>query len=360
MRAQAKILVVDDNADNVELLTKRLVAGGYLTCEAYDGEQALEVVAREEPDLVILDVMMPKLDGFEVCHRLKSDERTRQLPVLLLTAKREVPDKVRGLDTGADDYVTKPFNPQELMARVRSLLNQRTFQDRRVKEEKLGALGQMAEGVAHEVRNPMVSIGGFARRIRDRLPDGDPLREYAQHIIKEVERLEAMVEEIVRFKALVMAPYHPVDLGAVFDELLGERQSRLSDGGVTVDKHYAPDLPTLQGDRDNLKIAFGNLMDNALEAMPDGGTLTLSLTAADDRVRAEVTDSGRGIPKVELANVFDPFFTSKMSGAGLGLTMVHRVVTRHGGEVDLTSSVGVGTTVVVRLPLWQPDGGPRP
>ncbi|MDF1552661.1 MAG: response regulator [Deferrisomatales bacterium] len=360
MRARAKILVVDDNPDNVELLTKRLVAGGYRTCEAYDGEQALEAVAREEPDLVILDVMMPKLDGFEVCHRLKTDERTRQLPVLLLTAKREVPDKVRGLDTGADDYVTKPFNPQELMARVRSLLNQRTFQERRVKEEKLGALGQMAEGVAHEVRNPMVSIGGFARRIRDRLPEGDPLREYAQHIIKEVERLEAMVEEIVRFKALVMAPYQPVDLAAVFDELLGERQGRLSDGGVTVVKHYAPDLPSLQGDRDNLKTAFGNLLDNALEAMPDGGILTLSLAAANEWVRAEVTDNGRGIPKDELANVFDPFFTSKMSGAGLGLTMVHRIVTRHGGEVDLTSSVGAGTTVVVRLPLRQPDGGPRP
>ena len=360
MTGRAKILVVDDNADNVELLTKRLVAGGYRTCEAYDGEQALEAVAREEPDLVILDVMMPKLDGFEVCRRMKSEERTRQVPVILLTAKREVPDKVRGLDTGADDYVTKPFNPQELMARVRSLLNQRTFQDRRVKEEKLGALGQMAEGVAHEVRNPMVSIGGFARRIRDRLPEGDPLREYAQHIIKEVERLETMVEDIVRFKALVVAPYQPVDLVALFDELLAERQGQLSDGGVAVDKSYAPGLPSLQGDRDNLKTSFGNLLDNALDAMPDGGTLTLALTADDEKVRAEVADSGRGIPKDELANVFDPFFTTKMSGAGLGLTMVHRIVTRHGGEVDLASAVGVGTTVVVNLPLRQPDTGQRP
>jgi signal transduction histidine kinase len=360
VRARAKILVVDDNADNVELLTKRLEAGGYRTCEAYDGEQALEVVAREEPDLVILDVMMPKLDGFEVCHRLKTDERTRQLPVLLLTAKREVPDKVRGLDTGADDYVTKPFNPQELMARVRSLLNQRTFQDRRVTEEKLGALGQMAEGVAHEVRNPMVSIGGFARRIHDRLPEGDPLREYAEHIIKEVERLETMVGDIVRFKTLVVAPYQPVDLGTVFDELLGEHQGLLRETGVAVVKHYAPGLPPLQGDRDNLKTAFGNLLDNAREAMPDGGTLTLSLAVVEERVRAEVADTGRGIPKDELSNVFDPFFTSKMSGAGLGLTMVHRIVTRHGGEVDLASTVGVGTTVAVRLPLRQPDGGPSP
>ncbi|MBE0618246.1 MAG: response regulator, partial [Proteobacteria bacterium] len=224
MTSPPKILVVDDNPDNVELLEKRLKAMGYRTCAAYDGEEALVRVAAEEPDLVILDVMMPKLDGFEVCRRLKTDEGTRRIPVIMLTAKREVPDKIRGLDTGADDYVTKPFNPQELMARVRSLLNLRSLHEKRVTEEKLGALGQMAEGVAHEVRNPMVTIGGFARRIRDRLPEDDPLREYAEHIIKEVERLETMVEEIVRFKALMISPYEPVDLVEVVEQALAQRE----------------------------------------------------------------------------------------------------------------------------------------
>jgi signal transduction histidine kinase len=145
-----------------------------------------------------------------------------------------------------------------------------------------------------------------------------------------------------------------VDLCAVLDELLGERQRQLTEQGISVQKHFGADLPTLQGDRDNLKTAFGNLIDNALEAMPDGGTLTLRVSSGAERVRVEVVDSGRGIPKVELANVFDPFFTSKMAGAGLGLTMVHRIVTRHGGDVDLTSAVGSGTTLVVTLPLRQP------
>ena len=354
MTARPKILVVDDNADNVELLTKRLAASDYLTCAARDGEQALEMVAREAPDLVILDVMMPKLDGFEVCRRLKSDDRTRQLPVIMLTAKREVPDKIRGLDTGADDYVTKPFNPQELMARVRSLLHQRSLQDRRVKEEKLGALGQMAEGVAHEVRNPMVSIGGFARRIRDRLSEDDPLRAYAQHIIKEVERLEAMVEDIVRFKALVVAPYQPVDLRAVLDELVDERQGQLVGARVRVEKQFDGEVPVVQGDRANLKVAFANLFDNAMDAMADGGALRLTVREEGERVRVEIADDGRGIPRGEVANVFDPFFTSKMVGSGLGLTMVHRIVSRHGGDVDISSEPGRGTAVVVSLPLRQP------
>jgi len=348
-----KILVVDDNADNVELLAKRLKALGYRTAEAYDGEQALLRVAEEEPDLVILDVMMPKLDGFEVCQRLKSDERTRSIPVIMLTAKREVPDKIRGLDTGADDYVTKPFNPQELMARVRSLLNLRTLHEKRVTEEKLGALGQMAEGVAHEVRNPMVTIGGFARRIRDRLPESDPLREYAEHIIKEVERLETMVEEIVRFKALMISPYEPVDLRRVVDEALADRGKAFPAESIRVVRRFAPDLPLIQGDRGNLLLALGNIVQNAFEAMENGGTLTVTLESDGGQVRLELADTGCGIPKSELSNVFDPFYTSKMTGAGMGLTMVHRIVTRHGGAVDLTSQSGVGTTVTVHLPVQQ-------
>ena len=348
-----KVLVVDDNPDNVELLAKRLAAAGYRTCEAYDGEEALARVAEEEPDLVILDVMMPKLDGFEVCRRLKTQEATRGIPVIMLTAKREVPDKIRGLDTGADDYVTKPFNPQELMARVRSLLHLRTIQEKRVTEEKLGALGQMAEGVAHEVRNPMVTIGGFARRIRDRLPEGDPLRDYAEHIIKEVERLENMVEEIVRFKALMIAPYEPVDLAALVEDALAAREKLLEEGGIRVVREFAADLPFLEGDRSNLLLAVGNVIQNALEAMEPGGTLTVALAAEGQRVRARFTDTGCGIAKPELANVFDPFYTSKMTGAGMGLTMVHRIVTRHGGDVDIASRPGAGTTVTLWLPVKQ-------
>lgn len=353
MNTSPKILVVDDNPDNVELLAKRLAAAGYRTCEAYDGEEALVRVAEEEPDLVILDVMMPKLDGFEVCRRLKTQEATRGIPVIMLTAKREVPDKIRGLDTGADDYVTKPFNPQELMARVRSLLNLRTIQQKRVTEEKLGALGQMAEGVAHEVRNPMVTIGGFARRIRDRLSEGDPLRDYAEHIIKEVERLENMVEEIVRFKALMIAPYEPVNLVEVVDQALAERQKLFQEGGISVVREFASELPPLQGDRGNLLLAVGNVIQNALEAMDPGGTLTVTLAVEGEQVRLRFADTGCGIAKTEISNVFDPFYTSKMTGAGMGLTMVHRIVTRHGGDVDISSRPGAGTTVTLWLPVKQ-------
>ena len=215
MSHENKILIVDDNLDNVELLSERFGVMGYRVATAHDGREALEKVASEEPDLIILDVVMPYLDGFEVCHRIKSDPKTSRTPVILLTARKEVPDKVRGFHTGADDYITKPFNPRELVARVEALLERRSTEQKLATAEKLGALGLMAEGVAHEVRNPMFSIGGFARRIQKSLPQGDPVREYAGHIIFEVERLERMVNGVLQFKTLMAYPFEPVELGAL-------------------------------------------------------------------------------------------------------------------------------------------------
>lgn len=356
MTQSEKILIVDDNKDNVDLLAKRFRSLGYAVAEAFDGEEALEKVGLENPDLLVLDVMMPRIDGFEVCRRLKANPKTRSIPIIMLTAKREVPDKIKGLDTGADDYVTKPFNPRELVARVKSLLARRESEKRQATAEKLGALGQMAEGVAHEVRNPMVAIGGFARRIKDRLPPGDPLKDYAGHIIKEVERLESMVEEIVRFKTIMISPYGRVNLKSLIDETLAKRESVTIALGIRVYADAAEGLPEIQGDEGNLKLALENIIQNSVEAMPGGGELKISVGPRPGKegwVTLTITDTGRGIAKEDISNVFDPFFTTKMSGAGMGLTLVHRIVTRHGGEVDISSEPGAGTSVSVHLPIKQ-------
>ncbi|TLN16696.1 response regulator, partial [bacterium] len=176
-----RVLVVDDNTENAELLAESLTLMDYEVEIAGDGFEALRKIEAKKPDLVVLDVMMPKMDGFEVCHVLKTNPSTRSMPVILLTAKKDTPDKVKGLEIGADDYMTKPFNPKELAARIRMLIKRRVSEERHAAEEKMGALGLMAEGVAHEVRNPMVAIGGFARRIHSSSPEGDPRRGYAEH-----------------------------------------------------------------------------------------------------------------------------------------------------------------------------------
>jgi signal transduction histidine kinase len=351
-----KILVVDDNVDNVDLLSKRFRSLGYTVDEAFDGQEALDRVAVSIPDLIILDIMMPRLDGFEVCQRLKAKPETRLIPIIMLTAKRELPDKIKGLDTGADDYVTKPFNPRELVARAKSLLQRRSSEQRKATEDKLGALGQMAEGVAHEVRNPMVSIGGFARRIHQQLPEGDPLKEYASHIIKEVERLETMIEEIVRFKSLMITPYQPVELSQLMKEIMYCWVPEFKKGDITWSVEPQGQTFDIIGDLNNLKLAFSNVIQNSFESLKPGGNISITMAAVEDgtdRVSIIFVDDGEGISKADLPNVFDPFFTSKMSGPGMGLTIVHRIVSRHGGDVEITSTPGMGTKVTIHLPRKQ-------
>ncbi len=226
----ATILIVDDNLDNVELLRKRLRSVGYETIEGYDGEQAVKMTREAKPDLVLLDIMMPKLDGFAVCEILKNDEATRHIPILMLTAKREVPDKVKGLNIGADDYVTKPFNFQELLARIRSLLKAKNEQQLLVERERQKALDQMVEGVAHEVRNPVVAIGGFARRIYDELPEGDRKKKYAEVILRETERLEKMVNDIFNFKMVPNGSREPAVVNDLLDAALEEEKPFSSSG----------------------------------------------------------------------------------------------------------------------------------
>lgn len=238
-----KILIADDNPDNVELLRKRLGSQGYETVAAFDGEEALQAILKENPDLLILDVMMPKMDGYEVLRRLRQNDDYRNLPVILLTAKKELPDKLKGLDIGADDYITKPFNPQELLARVRSLLTLREEQERKSQDERLTALDQMVEGVAHEIRNPVTAIGGFARRLYDRLPDGSPEKHYAEVIVNESRRLEQMVKQIVDATVISIPSLRKREINEVIKAALAACQERLDEGQIHVKLDLAEDIP---------------------------------------------------------------------------------------------------------------------
>ena len=143
MERKRKILIADDEVDIVELLKRRLRSDGYDTAEAYDGEQCLKLTDEFMRDLILLDVLMPRLNGFEVCRRLKADKKKRYIPVLILTAKADVESKVTGLDIGAYDYLPKPFAYDELSARVRSLIEKKEASERLVEEERSGALEQM-------------------------------------------------------------------------------------------------------------------------------------------------------------------------------------------------------------------------
>ncbi len=346
------ILIVDDNLDNVNLLDKVLKKSGYQTLKGYNGEEAVELARQESPNLILLDIMMPIMDGFTACKIIKQDESTRNIPILMLTAKQEISDKVKGLEIGADDYITKPFHLQELLARIKSRLKLTHEHHQTVSRERRKAQDQMVEGVEHEIRNPVVSIGGFARRILDELPEDDRKKEYAKIIIKEAERLERMVKESGALQDLATGDKENLDIHLLIDEALTQTTTLRKQHKVAIERNYDHTLPSLHINHDNMLIAFIQLINNGLETIDDGGKLTIR-TAFDgpSNLIIEITDDGRGIKSQDLERIFDPFFTNKMSGAGMGLPLTRKIIDHHHGTISVESQPGKGTRVTVILPL---------
>ncbi|MCK5540839.1 MAG: response regulator [Deltaproteobacteria bacterium] len=346
------ILIVDDNLDNVNLLDKVLQKSGYRTVKGYNGEEAVELARRESPDLILLDIMMPIMDGFTACEIIKQDESTKHIPILMLTAKQEVSDKVKGLEIGADDYITKPFHLKELLARIKSRLKLTREHRRTVTLERHKALNLMVKGVEHEIRNPVVSIGGFARRILDELPEDDRKKEYAKVILKETERLERMVKESVALQSLTSGRKENLDIHSLIDAALTQTTTLKEQHQVTINRHYDDSLPPLPLNYDNMLIAFIQLICNGLEAIDNGGNLTISTSFdGSSNLVIEITDNGRGIKAEDLERIFDPFFTSKMSGAGMGLPLTRKIIDYHQGTISVESQPDQGTRVTVTLPL---------
>jgi len=353
VQKKSKILIVDDEPDTVELLKKRLRFEGYDTLEAYDGAECLKQTAAGNPDLVILDVMMPDMDGYEVCRRLKSNRSTAHIPVLMLTAKRELESKIKGLDVGAHDYLAKPFDYKELSARIKSLLSMETAKEKLVQEEKSEALDHMMDELAHELRNPITSIGGFARRVHENLAEGDPNRKYLQIIISEVARLEKMVKNLIELKTSGISYREPANVNDLIGEVLEQFQQRHALQDIEIKVDLMGNLPLLPVDQDHIKLALANILQNSIEAMQGVTEKTLVITSKieADHVEIQISDTGKGIPRDRIKNIFDPFSTSKTSGPGLGLTFALKMIQEHRGSISVESEPGKGSCFTIDLPI---------
>lgn len=346
------ILIVDDNIDTVELLRKRLKAEGYNTEEAYDGEEALKKVYEVYPDLIILDVMMPKMDGYEVCQRLKTDDRTKFIPIIMLTAKSDVESKVKGLDIGADDYVPKPFDYRELSARVRSLITRKETAEKVIEEEKTESVRKLIDSLSHEIRNPIVSIAGFTKKVYDNLPPGDPNKPYLMTILQEAERLERLLKEILNLKMIAIGFLENVNPKIAIEEILEELEKEIEDKAIEVETDFK-DVPSFYIDKEHFKIALRNIIKNAIEAMEksEKRLLKISLEQVENEVEIRISDTGKGIPKELIKKIFDPFFTSKVYGPGLGLSVALTIIQYYKGFISVESEPGKGSTFIIRIPV---------
>jgi two-component system nitrogen regulation sensor histidine kinase GlnL len=249
--------------------------------------------------------------------------------------------------------------PRGAVLALRDISRLRELEETLRRSDRLAALGQMAAGVAHEVRNPLVGIRAAAQFL-----EGDPaftpgLREYTGVIIREVDRLNAIVEDLLAFASPKPVQFAPCNLNQVLEETLAVKGTALAAAGISVARVYDPQLPPILGDPPRLHQVFLNLLRNAAEAMPGGGALTVRTRFERLSARlggraaavAEVADAGPGVPPDRVPHLFNPFFTTKPRGTGLGLAISLRIVEDHGGAIEVQAGAGRGATFAVVLPL---------
>jgi len=231
----------------------------------------------------------------------------------------------------------------------------RDAQERLIQGERLATIGEMAAGIAHELKNPLVSIGGFARRLQNKLPSGSQEREYAETIVQEVRRLEKMLTDILAFSRKTTICYSPCDINDIIEDALAIVAPTFEENRISVNRNPARGIFSFLGDCQQLKQVFLNLFWNAQEAMNNGGQLKISVSSTRlngrKAVSVKVADSGGGIQPAVLHNIFNPFYTTKETGTGLGLPIASRIVTNHCGKIKVNSVPGAGAEFNVILPL---------
>jgi signal transduction histidine kinase len=384
-----RVLVAEDNADMRKLFAV-LLGREYRVRLTRNGREALEAAREEAPELILTDVMMPEMSGIELCRAIKNDPATAGIPLVLVTSKAEREMKVEGLELGADDYVTKPFHPRELLARVRSLVRLRQLQaqveehnvllvhtnqelsdalgelketsSQLVQAERLAAVGELASGIAHEANNPMNFASNAVRALEAQFEAGGDLdtesvAELFQIAEEGLERTRRLVGDLRDFASPGQAARSDVDVRSGLDSTLRLVAHSLRDEGIALETDLADRVPTLYGDARALNQVFLNLLKNATEALDGrGGTVAVSLRTEAGSIVVRVSDDGPGIAPEAQEHLFEPFYTTKSAGrgTGLGLSISQRIASDHGGSITVESSEGTGTTFTVRLPV--PDG----
>ncbi len=357
-----RILVVDDSPDNVFLIKTILEEEGYTVSTAENGISALAELETSTCDLVLLDLMMPGMDGYEVTKHIRGNKSLPFLPILLITA-HDSPNVAQGLDLGADDFIRKPVTVDELLARVRSLLRLKHTIDERDEIDRQRQ--DFVSRLTHDLRTPLVAADKMLMLFQQGALGNlsDQMQEVIEIMARSNGNLLAMVNtllEVYRFEAgRKTMTFQPVELPNLLSEVVGELNPLAVDKGLALHLKLNENSSTytVLADRLELHRLFTNLVGNAIK-FTDNGSVTLHVTpanASDQFITVEVTDTGSGISLEEQTTLFERFRpgSHKSSGSGLGLYLSRRIVEAHQGTIIVHSEVGKGSVFTVKLPVKQ-------
>jgi signal transduction histidine kinase len=362
-----RVLVVDDEVEFTNILQERLNSRGFNVFKAYSGDEALEHLDETNPDVVVLDVMLPGRDGLSTLKALK--QRSPLVGVILLTGHANLETAVEGMKLGAYDFLTKPAETESLSEKITMAYKRKAEQQERLQnagiEQIMGPVGDLAAGIAHEINNPVGIMVEEAGWIDDLLQEADlPENENLQELKRALKKIQAQGErckqithKLLSFAQRTDPRLRDVQLNDLIRAVLASSQSRPI-SRMTVETHLDPALPAISASPSEMQQVLLNLVNNAVDAVdPENGVVRICTRIEPNHVVLEVADNGQGIPGAQLDRIFEPFFTTKPvgKGTGLGLSICYGIVKKHGGNITVESQPGAGSTFCVRLPLRGSD-----
>lgn len=358
-KEKARILIVDDVYRNIQLAAIILGEDAYHFSFATDGQSALDIARQGGIDLVLLDIMMPGMDGYKVCRELKADPSTADIPVIFLTAKNDTESIVMGFDLGAVDYLTKPFQAAELLSRVRTHLRLRAVEQEL--RQANAAKDRFFSIIAHDLRSPFTALVGVSQYLKDDIDALDP--ETAKEMISGIHTASknafSLLENLLHWARIQTGstklspePLNPADV--VQDNLdllqvnIMEKELQISQG---VTREF-----TVFADYQALNTVIRNLLTNAIKFTPRGGEISITARTVENHVELLVRDSGIGMDRTTRESLFridsrqSRKGTEQESGTGLGLILARECLSRSGGAISVESKPGEGSLFTVRLP----------
>ncbi len=367
------ILVIDDDSLNMSIISEFLKEHNFKVVSAQNGKQGIRQAKSSRPDLILLDVLMPGIDGFETCLHLKSDEVTKDIPIIFMTSLTDVEDQVKGFAAGGVDYITKPVQGEVVLARVETHLAVRNLQ--KSLEQQIAELDAFAHTVAHNLKSPLSILTGYGSFLTEELADtqNKRIRECLDAIVRTGSKMDIIIDELLllsgvsRMEKLTLKPLNMVSIVAGAKErlvgIIAEYQAQVI---------LPPEWPKASGHGPWVEEVWINYISNAIKygGRPDKGIAPHIELGADQlldqltkqpMIRFWVRDNGPGLTPEEQEDLFTEFTRLhhvQAKGYGLGLSIVRRIVEKLGGEVGVESEVGSGSTFFFTLPMVAPSDGP--